>query len=116
MSNVDLIIEERAADIGNFMVGRLLPFRQKRMVGPFSFIDHMGPAEMGKDENLDVGPHPHIGLSTLTYLFEGSMMHRDSLGSNIEIKPGAVNWMSAGKGVVRTCLEGTRGVNSFSHI
>lgn len=102
MSNVDLIIEERAADIGNFMVGRLLPFRQKRMVGPFSFIDHMGPAKMGKDENLDVGPHPHIGLSTLTYLFEGAMMHRDSLGSNIEIKPGAVNWMNAGKGVVHS--------------
>lgn len=71
MSNIGLIIEERAANIGNFMVGRLLPFRQKRMVGPFAFIDHMGPAEMGAEENLDVPPHPHIGLSTLTYLFEG---------------------------------------------
>ena len=97
MSNTQLIIEERAADIGNFMVGRLLPFRQKRNVGPFSFIDHMGPAEMDKDTNLDVAPHPHIGLSTLTYLFEGSIQHKDSLGSDIEIKPGAVNWMTAGK-------------------
>lgn len=102
MSNTQLIIEERAADIGNFMVGRLLPFRQKRAVGPFVFIDHMGPAKMSKDENLDVAPHPHIGLSTLTYLFEGSIQHKDSLGSDIEIKPGAVNWMTAGKGVVHS--------------
>lgn len=102
MSNTELIIEERAADIGNFMVGRLLPFRQKRSVGPFTFIDHMGPAAMNKNQNLDVGPHPHIGLSTLTYLFEGSIQHKDSLGSDIEIKPGAVNWMTAGKGVVHS--------------
>ena len=102
MSNIGLIIEERAANIGNFMVGRLLPFRQKRMVGPFAFIDHMGPAEMGAEENLDVLPHPHIGLSTLTYLFEGAIMHRDSIGSEVEIQPGAVNWMTAGKGVVHS--------------
>ncbi|MDX1278341.1 pirin family protein [Oceanihabitans sediminis] len=102
MSNVKLIIEERAADIGNFMVGRLLPFRQKRMVGPFIFIDHMGPAQLGPNENMDVDMHPHIGLSTLTFLFEGSVFHRDSLGTAIEIKPGAVNWMTAGKGVVHT--------------
>jgi redox-sensitive bicupin YhaK (pirin superfamily) len=102
MSNISLIIEERAADIGNFMVGRLLPFRQKRSVGPFVFIDHMGPAKLKEYQNLDVGPHPHIGLSTLTYLFEGSIMHRDSIGSEIEIKPGAVNWMTAGKGVVHS--------------
>ena len=102
MSNIGLIIEERAANIGNFMVGRLLPFRQKRMVGPFAFIDHMGPAEMGVEENLDVLPHPHIGLSTLTYLFEGAIMHRDSIGSEVEITPGAVNWMTAGRGVVHS--------------
>lgn len=102
MSNTDLIIAERAANIGNFMVGRLLPFRQKRAVGPFTFIDHMGPVNMTKDENLDVAPHPHIGLSTLTYLFEGSIFHKDSLGSQVEIKPGAVNWMTAGKGVVHS--------------
>ncbi len=102
MSNIQLIIEERAADIGNFMVGRLLPFRQKRSVGPFVFIDHMGPAELADYQNLDVGPHPHIGLSTLTYLFEGAIMHRDSLGTEMEITPGAVNWMTAGKGIVHS--------------
>ncbi len=102
MSNIQLIIEERSADIGNFMVGRLLPFREKRTVGPFTFIDHMGPAYLKDYQNLDVPPHPHIGLSTLTYLFEGSMMHRDSLGTEIEIQPGAVNWMTAGKGIVHS--------------
>ncbi|MEG0187974.1 pirin family protein [Algoriella sp.] len=102
MSNVGLILEEKAADIGNFLVGRLLPFRQKRHVGPFVFIDHMGPTKLKDYENLDVGPHPHIGLSTLTYLFEGAVMHRDSLGTKLEIKPGAVNWMTAGKGVVHS--------------
>jgi redox-sensitive bicupin YhaK (pirin superfamily) len=102
MSNISLIIEERAANIGNFMVGRLLPFRQKRAVGPFVFIDHMGPAALKDHENLDVPPHPHIGLSTLTYLFEGAIMHRDSIGSEMEIRPGAVNWMTAGRGVVHS--------------
>ncbi|TMM29597.1 pirin family protein [Polaribacter aestuariivivens] len=102
MSNIETIIPERAANIGNFLVGRLLPFKEKRMVGPFSFIDHMGPAKMSAEENLDVPPHPHIGLSTLTYLFEGSIMHRDSIGTEIEINPGAVNWMTAGKGVAHS--------------
>jgi len=102
MSNIKLIIEERPSNIGNFMVGRLLPFRQKRMVGPFAFIDHMGPSCMSEYENLDVPPHPHIGLSTLTYLFEGSIMHRDSLGTEMEIKPGQINWMTAGKGIVHS--------------
>lgn len=102
MSNIDFLFEERATKIGNFMVGRLLPFRQKRTVGPFIFIDHMGPAIMKADENLDIGPHPHIGLSTLTFLLEGTILHKDSLGSNIEINPGAVNWMTAGKGVVHS--------------
>ncbi len=102
MSNIQLIIEERAADIGNFLVGRLLPFRQKRAVGPFVFIDHMGPVKLNDHQNLDIGPHPHIGLSTLTYLFEGAIMHRDSIGSVVEIQPGAVNWMTSGKGVVHS--------------
>lgn len=102
MSNIQLIIEERAADIGNFLVGRLLPFREKRSVGPFVFIDHMGPALLKDYQNLDVPPHPHIGLSTLTYLFEGAIFHRDSLGTELEIQPGAVNWMTAGKGVVHS--------------
>lgn len=102
MSNINLIIEERAADIGNFLVGRILPFRKKRAVGPFVFIDHMGPASMENDQNLDVPPHPHIGLSTLTYLFEGAIFHRDSIGSAVEIQPGDVNWMTAGKGIVHS--------------
>jgi hypothetical protein len=102
MSNIKLIIEERAANIGKFMVGRLLPFRQKRMIGPFIYIDHMGPVTLNEQENFDVLPHPHIGLSTLTFLFEGSIMHRDALGNEIEIKPGAVNWMTAGKGIVHS--------------
>lgn len=102
MSNISMIIEERPADIGNFLVGRLLPFRGKRMVGPFIFIDHMGPANMNDQENMDIGPHPHIGLSTLTYLFEGAIMHRDTLGSEVEITPGQVNWMTSGKGIVHS--------------
>lgn len=102
MSNIKLIIPERAASIGKFMVGRLLPFRQKRMVGPFIYIDHMGPVKLNERENFDVLAHPHIGLSTLTFLFEGSIMHRDTLGNEVEIKPGAVNWMTAGKGIVHS--------------
>ena len=102
MSNIDLIIEERPADIGKFLVGRLLPFRGKKMVGPFIFIDHMGPVTMGEHDNLNIGPHPHIGLSTLTYLFEGQVMHRDTLGTAIEIAPGEVNWMTAGRGIVHS--------------
>lgn len=102
MSIINLIIEERAASIGKFMVGRLLPFRQKRMVGPFIYMDHMGPVHLTEQENFDVLPHPHIGLSTLTFLFEGSILHRDTLGHAVEIKPGAVNWMTAGKGIVHS--------------
>lgn len=102
MSNIGLIIEERPRDIGNFLVGRLLPFHSKRMVGPFIFIDHMGPIAMNDHQNMDVPPHPHIGLSTLTYLFEGSVMHRDTLGTHVEITPGQVNWMTAGSGIVHS--------------
>ncbi len=101
-SNIGLILEERATNIGNFMVGRLLPFRKKRSVGPFVFIDHMGPACLAEHQNLDVPPHPHIGLSTLTYLLDGAIFHRDSLGNALEIKPGEVNWMTAGKGIVHS--------------
>ena len=102
MSNIKVVIDERPADIGNFAVGRLLPYRSKRMVGPFIFIDHMGPADLKPEENVDVGPHPHIGLATITYLFDGSLFHRDSLGNALEIKPGEVNWMTAGKGIVHS--------------
>ena len=102
MSNISLIIEERPRNIGNFMVGRLLPFTSKKMVGPFIFIDHMGPVNMNDHQNMDIPPHPHIGLSTLTYLLEGSVMHRDGLGTEIEIKPGQVNWMTAGSGIAHS--------------
>ena len=102
MSNTQLIIEEREAKIGKFMVGRLLPFRKKRSVGPFVFIDHMGPADLAPGAGLDIGPHPHIGLSTLTFLFDGQIRHRDTTGADQIIEPGAVNWMTAGSGVVHS--------------
>ena len=99
MSNIGMIIEERSRDIGDFMVGRLIPFRKKRMIGPFIFIDHMGPTEVGPKRYMDVDQHPHIGISTLTYLLEGEIMHADSIGTKQRIQPGSVNWMVAGKGV-----------------
>lgn len=102
MSNTDLIIEERSRDIGDFLIGRLIPFRKKRMVGPFIFIDHMGPAKIGPGHYMDVDQHPHIGLSTLTYLLEGEMQHQDSIGTNQRITPGSVNWMTAGAYVTHT--------------
>jgi redox-sensitive bicupin YhaK (pirin superfamily) len=102
MSQIDLIIQERARKIGHFWVGRLLPFSQKRMVGPFIYIDHMGPVLLAADEAFDVAPHPHIGLSTLTFLLEGEILHRDSLGTVQRISPGAVNWMTAGSGIVHS--------------
>lgn len=102
MSNTDLIIEERSRDIGDFLVGRLIPFRKKRMVGPFIFIDHMGPTGIGNGKYMDVDQHPHIGLSTLTYMLEGEIVHQDSVGSNQLITPGSVNWMTAGSGVTHT--------------
>ncbi len=102
MSNTDLIIEERSRDIGDFMVGRLIPFRKKRMVGPFIFIDHMGPAQIGPNRYMDVDQHPHIGLSTLTYLLEGEVQHKDSIGSDQRYTVGSVNWMTAGKYVTHT--------------
>lgn len=102
MSNTSLIIEERSRDIGDFLVGRLIPFRKKRMVGPFIFIDHMGPTELGPTNYMDVDQHPHIGLSTLTYLIEGELQHADSIGTDQLILPGSVNWMTAGRGVSHT--------------
>lgn len=102
MANNKMLIEERQRDLGNFIVGRLLPFRKKRSVGPFVFIDHMGPAEIGPGRYMDVNQHPHIGLSTLTYLLEGEVEHRDSSGAVKIITPGNVGFMSAGKGVTHT--------------
>uniref|UniRef100_UPI0030D71A01 pirin family protein n=1 Tax=uncultured Planktosalinus sp. TaxID=1810935 RepID=UPI0030D71A01 len=116
MSNIGLIIEERSRDIGDFLVGRLLPFRKKRMVGPFIFIDHMGPTKLGPHHYMDVNQHPHTGLSTLTFMLEGEILHRDSMGSHQIIKPGAVNWMVAGKGVAHTerTPPALRNGNSFT--
>ncbi|NQE61065.1 pirin family protein [Caulobacter sp. RHG1] len=101
---IDLVIEARRHDIGNFEVGRVLPFHARRMVGPFTFLDHMGPAEFapGFPKSADVRPHPHIGLSTLSYLFQGEITHRDSVGSETVIKPGEVNWMTAGSGITHS--------------
>ncbi|MDM0112695.1 pirin family protein [Variovorax sp. J22R133] len=87
---------------GGFMVRRLLPAATKRSVGPFVFFDHFGPATEHAGREHDVRPHPHIGLATVTYLFEGAMMHRDSLGTTQEIRPGAINWMTAGRGIVHS--------------
>ncbi len=102
MANNKLLVNERQADLGNFMVGRLLPFRKKRQVGPFTFIDHMGPAKLGNGKYIDVDQHPHIGLSTLTYLFEGEIEHKDSIGSVQVITPGDVGFMTSGSGVTHT--------------
>lgn len=102
MTNDSLLVEERQTDLGNFIVGRLLPFRKKRQVGSFTFIDHMGPAKLGNGKYMDVDQHPHIGLSTLTYLFEGEIEHRDSTGSVQVIRPGDVGFMTSGNGVTHT--------------
>ena len=99
------VLNGHRKDLGGFGVTRILPNGAKRMVGPFIFMDHMGPAEFSAGEGIDVRPHPHIGLSTLTYMFEGSLLHRDSLGNNVEILPGDVNWMTAGRGIVHSERE-----------
>ena len=101
---LELVIEERSRDLGGFIVGRVLPYAQRRMVGPFVFFDHFGPLHLprGIPRSVDVRPHPHIGLSTLSYLFEGEIMHRDSLGSEQPIRPGEVNWMTAGRGITHS--------------
>jgi redox-sensitive bicupin YhaK (pirin superfamily) len=102
---------------GGFMVRRLLPSAQQQSVGPFIFFDHFGPVTEQPDTNHDVRPHPHIGLATVTYLFEGAMMHRDSLGSAQRIEPGAINWMTAGRGIVHSerAPEDLRGTSYVNH-
>ena len=102
MSLIELTIEPRAKDLGGFSVRRILPFAKRRMVGPFIFFDHLGPAHFAGGHGIDVRPHPHIGLATVTYLFDGTLYHRDTLGSAREIFPGAVNWMTAGKGIAHS--------------
>jgi redox-sensitive bicupin YhaK (pirin superfamily) len=96
------LIDSRKRDLGGFVVRRVLPAGTRLMVGPFIFFDHLGPTRFQPGEGIDVRPHPHIALATVTYLFAGSLLHRDSLGSVQEIKPGDVNWMSAGEGIVHS--------------
>jgi len=96
------VIVPRTVDLGDFTVRRALPSARSRMVGPFIFFDHFGPAEFKAGAGIDVRPHPHIGLATVTYLFDGEIMHRDSLGTAAPIKPGEVNWMTAGRGIVHS--------------
>jgi redox-sensitive bicupin YhaK (pirin superfamily) len=120
---IDLVIPQRRRSLGGFEVGRVLPYAGGRMVGPFIFFDHMGPVDFapGIPRSVDVRPHPHIGLSTITYLFEGEIMHRDSVGSEQPIRPGEVNWMTAGRGIThserfeRARLQGGRmhGIQSW---
>jgi redox-sensitive bicupin YhaK (pirin superfamily) len=100
--SIELVIPSRSRDIGGLTVRRALPSAQRRLVGPFIFLDHMGPLALEAGEGFDVRPHPHIGLATLTYLFDGDLVHRDNLGSHRTIRPGHVNWMLAGGGVVHS--------------
>jgi redox-sensitive bicupin YhaK (pirin superfamily) len=101
-SAVEVIVEPRARDLGGFEVRRALPSLRRRSVGPFVFLDRMGPATFGAGAGLDVRPHPHIGLATVTYLLEGELLHRDSLGNVQVIRPGAVNWMTSGSGIAHS--------------
>jgi redox-sensitive bicupin YhaK (pirin superfamily) len=101
-ATAELIIEPSSKDLGGFSVRRALPSTKRRLVGPFVFLDHMGPAEFRAGDGLSVRPHPHIGLATVTYLTEGSIYHRDTLGSAQEIRPGDVNWMVAGSGIAHS--------------
>ena len=101
---IELLIRQRSRDLGAFEVGRVLPFAKRRMVGPYIFFDRMGPKQIrpGFPREADVRPHPHIGLSTITYLFDGEIMHRDSVGSEQPVRPGEVNWMTAGRGITHS--------------
>jgi redox-sensitive bicupin YhaK (pirin superfamily) len=96
------VIDSRERDLGGFVVRRILPFEGGRMVGPFIFFDHLGPTQFAPGFGIDVRPHPHIALATVTFLFAGSLEHRDSLGTVREIRPGDVNWMSAGRGIAHS--------------
>jgi redox-sensitive bicupin YhaK (pirin superfamily) len=101
---LDTVIDQRRRDLGGFQVGRILPHAKRHMVGPFIFLDHMGPVTFARGiaRDVDVRPHPHIGLSTVTYLFEGEIVHRDSVGSEQTIRPAEVNWMIAGRGITHS--------------
>jgi redox-sensitive bicupin YhaK (pirin superfamily) len=115
---IQAVIQQRRKDLGGFIVGRVLPAIQQRMVGPFIFFDHMGPVDFpaGIPRTVDVRPHPHIGLSTVTYLFAGEIMHRDSLGVEQAIRPAEVNWMVAGRGITHSeRFERARAVGDSLH-
>ena len=101
---IERVIQQRRKDLGGFEVGRVLPDGPHSMVGPFIFFDHMGPADFlaGFPRSVDVRPHPHIGLSTVSYLFDGEMTHRDSVGAQQVVRPGEVNWMTAGRGITHS--------------
>jgi redox-sensitive bicupin YhaK (pirin superfamily) len=101
-SSIKAVLKPHLRDVGSLTVRRVLPAMAVRLIGPFIFFDHMGPATLEPGVGLDVRPHPHIGLATVTYLFEGAIMHRDSLGSEQKIVPGDVNWMTAGRGIVHS--------------
>lgn len=102
MATIETVISPRGGDIGGFQVQRALPSAKRRNVGPFVFYDQLGPARLPPGSALDVAPHPHIGLATITWLFDGEILHRDSLGSVQTIRPGEVNWMTAGSGIVHS--------------
>ncbi len=104
---IHLVIRPKEKDLGEFSVRRVLPALEQQMVGPFIFFDHMGPAEFAPGQGIQVRPHPHIGIATITYLFEGEIMHRDSLGYELAIRPGAVNLMTAGSGIVHSERAGS---------
>ena len=101
---IELLLNQRPRRLGSFEVGRVLPAAKRRMIGPFIFFDHMGPVDLprGLPRNADVLPHPHIGLSTVTYLFAGEIVHRDSVGMEQAIRPGEMNWMIAGSGITHS--------------
>lgn len=99
---IQLMIDPKPKDLGDFLVRRALPAAERQRVGPFIFFDHMGPADFGPGKGVNVRAHPHIGLATITYLFDGQIMHRDSLGYSQVIEKGAINWMTAGRGIVHS--------------
>lgn len=114
-SAVELILQAREKDLGGFSVRRLLPTARRRMVGPWIFFDHMGPARFAAGQGITVRPHPHIGIATVTYLFEGEILHRDSLGSLQPIRPGDINLMVAGRGIVHSERERPE-VTAIDHV
>src|SRR5690349_7586276 len=113
---IELLIKPRPHDLGSFTVRRVLPYSRRRQVGPFIFFDHMGPVDFAPGQGIDVRPHPHIGLATVTYLFEGGMLHRDSLGIVQSIEPGDVNWMTAGRGIVHSERSAPEARRTGAHV